>query len=263
MGSNYYYQDMHIAIVVPAYNESKHIEGVIQDILDQKQSFKIKKLTVLVVDDGSWDQTTALAKKCKGLFKDRFELIVLRHKINLGKGAAAKTGCDAACKIGADIIVLMDGDGQHKAKDIIRLINPILKRQTGLVVGVREANKQMPAMMRFGNKVLTLLSKFMFNIRVRDIQSGFRAFTRQTYPAIRWATSQYAMENEMLILASTHKVPVFEVGIPTIYHDNYKGTTALDGLKVFKTMLGWWVFKFQYLKKLEHFRLDEAKIINQ
>lgn len=235
---------MKIAVVIPAYNESKRIKDVLSSL---PKEIKGNSIMPLVVDDGSKDITSEVAKSVSGVK-------VLRHRINLGKGAAAKTGCDAACKLGADIIVLMDADGQHSPKDLPRIIAPVITENAPtLVIGARKANKDMPTTMRIGNWALAFTMNIFFGLKVKDSQSGYRAFSCSTYPKIRWASSNYAMETEMLILASKHNVVISEVEIATIYHDNYKGTTVIDGLRIFKILFKWRFAWSQVSKSLEPF----------
>src|SRR3990172_1702337 len=101
---------MKISIVIPAYNEEKRIGPVLSEI--EKMG-----LEVFVVDDGSSDNTSKISEK--------YTKNVLRHKINLGKGAALKTGCEAAFDLGADAVVVMDSDGQHKASDLPKFIKTL------------------------------------------------------------------------------------------------------------------------------------------
>jgi len=235
---------MKIAVVIPAYNESKRIKDVLISIPKEISGCAV---SVVAVDDGSKDETSAVASGVKGVK-------VIRHAINLGKGAAAKTGCDAACKLDADIIVLMDADGQHRPSDIKKMIEPLLSSKDELlVVGTRRINKKMPLTMRIGNWGIAELLKLFFKIKVSDSQSGFRAFRCSTYPKIRWVSPNYAMETEMLILASKHGIKDIEVGIDTIYHDNYKGTTIFDGMPVLKTILKWRFAWSQVSKSLEYY----------
>ncbi len=98
-----------VAIVIPAYNESEVIADVIREIQNTGE------YQIIVVDDGSKDATFEKAASYPGV-------IALRHKINRGKGAATKTGIVAANRLGADIVVTMDGDGQHDPTDIEALI---------------------------------------------------------------------------------------------------------------------------------------------
>ncbi|MEI6478412.1 MAG: glycosyltransferase family 2 protein [bacterium] len=219
---------MKIAVVIPAYNEARHIELVLHRL---PATIKGHAVIPIVVDDGSRDKTSQVAAAVKGVQ-------VIRHRTNLGKGAAVKTGCDAAYQLGADIFVLMDSDGQHRPEDIEKLVTPILDEgKNRLVIGTRSFSKKMPLAMRVGNQAFTRIMKFIFQISVRDTQSGFRAFSRDLYPSIRWAASNYAMETEMLVLGARSHVEFAEVGIDTIYLNNHKGTTPLDGLRILKTIL--------------------------
>lgn len=233
---------MKIAVVIPAYNEAGRILTVLQRL---PKVINGHELFGIVVDDGSKDETEKVAASVDGIR-------VLRHKTNLGKGAAAKTGCDAAYRLGADFLVLMDADGQHRPEDLERMLEPLLNQPNiHLVLGARELNRKMPLTMRLGNGFLTGTARLLFGIRVSDSQSGYRAFRREAYKLIRWAASNYAMETEMLILASHHRLPHAEVKIQTIYYDNYKGTTVFDGLRILKTLLKWKILWFRESKSLE------------
>jgi glycosyltransferase involved in cell wall biosynthesis len=114
-----------IWVVVPAYNERRSISKIIRDI---------KKYTknVIIVDDGSKDGTSKIA--------DKSNAIVLRHIVNLGKGAALKTGCDFAVKQGARLMVVIDADAQHNPKDIPKFIENL--KDANIVFGYRKRDKQ-------------------------------------------------------------------------------------------------------------------------
>lgn len=224
---------MKIGVVIPAHNEAERIGSVLADL---KNTMSGHTVAVFVVDDGSQDATREAARAAG---KHLRNLTVLRHQTNLGKGAAAKTGCDAACKHGVEAIVLMDGDGQHNPAEMNRLLAPLKKGVAQLVIGSRQDRASMPLTMRFGNRALTELTRFLFGVSVLDTQSGFRAFTAEAYPKIRWVDPHYAMETEMVIFAATRRIPITEVAIATVYHDNYKGTTVLDGLRILARMVVW------------------------
>ena len=108
-------------VVVPAYHEASVIASVIEEI--RRAGYQ----NIIVVDDGSADQTCTVAQSCG--------VIALRHRLNRGKGAATKTGIEAAKLLGAEIIVTMDGDGQHDPTDIEKLVNPIRNRKAEVVLG--------------------------------------------------------------------------------------------------------------------------------
>lgn len=208
--------------VIPAYNEEKRIGSVI------KKTKKYVK-NIIVVDDGSRDRTFEVAEKLK--------VVVAKHPINLGKGAALKTGCEIAIRKGAEIIVLIDSDGQHNPHEIPKLIKSL--DDSDIVFGCRELSKNMPFTMRFGNWFIRLTMHVLFGIKLKDTQCGFRALTKQAYKKIRWSSTDYAVESEMIANSGKKNLKFKPVDVETIYSDSYKGTTVMDGLKIVSNML-WW-----------------------
>ena len=208
--------------VIPAHNEEKHIGDVV------RQAKKYVN-NVVVVDDGSKDRTVEEAKKSGA--------IVLNHLVNLGKGAALKTGCDYAIKNKADIIVAIDADAQHNPKEIPKFIGAV--KMHDVVIGYRKLNKSMPFILRFGNWFINKTIRFLYGVKIRDSQCGYRAFTSEAYKKLRWKASDYSMESEMIAKIGKHRLSYAEVPIETIYSDKYKGTTILDGIKIVFNLLLW------------------------
>jgi len=211
-----------IFAVIPAHNEQKHIGMVIKEI-------KKYIYNVVVIDDGSKDKTFKIAKKSKA--------IVLRHLVNLGKGAALKTGCDYALRNKADIIIAIDADAQHDPKEIPRFLEKI--KNYDIVLTYRKVNKNMPAILRFGNWFINKTISFLYGIKIKDSQCGYRAFTAEAYKRLRWKASDYSMESEMLAKVGRYKLSYCEIPIETIYSDKYKGTTIIDGIKIVFNLLLW------------------------
>jgi glycosyltransferase involved in cell wall biosynthesis len=210
-----------VFIVIPGLNEEKHIGLVIS---------KIKKLgyeNIVFVDDGSCDKSSQIATK-EGAK-------ALKHIVNLGKGSAAKTGCEYAITQGADVLVLMDADGQHNPDDLKKML--IALKGNDIVFGFRHLNKNMPFMMRLGNWGINKSSQIINGITLNDTQSGFRCMTSDAYKKIKWYSNDYSMESEMIANVAKHKLKYIQVPIETIYHDDYKGTTIVDGIKIFINML--------------------------
>ncbi|HII71143.1 TPA: glycosyltransferase family 2 protein [Candidatus Woesearchaeota archaeon] len=214
-------------IVIPAHNERKYIAGVI------KRTKKFCK-NIIVVDDGSTDNTFEVAKK-EGI-------VVLKHIVNLGKGAALKTGCEYALKKGAGIIVVMDADGQHRPEDIPRFLKAL--QGNDIIFGARSLDKTMPSILKFGNWFINRTNQVLFDVSLMDTQSGYRAFTAEAYRKIKWDAQDYSVESEMIANAGNKGLKYSEIKIKTIYTDRYKGTTILDGIKIVITMLWWRVTKW-------------------
>lgn len=212
---------MELAIIIPARNEERTIERVV--------SAAVMYGKVIVVDDGSEDTTGTLARHAGAL--------VLRHAINLGKGAALKTGCDYAVRHGAHMIVALDADAQHDPSHIPSFVR--LLRIYDIVFGYRTFSHSMPFIFRFGNIFINKLAAFLYDVRLRDTQCGYRAFTAETYKKVRWRSPDYSVESEMVARVGKCGLKFVEVPIETVYLDSYKGTTVLDGIRIVLKML-WW-----------------------
>jgi glycosyltransferase involved in cell wall biosynthesis len=211
-----------VFVIIPAHNEQKHISSVIKRV-------KRRAKNIIVVDDGSRDKTYNLAK--------REGSIVLRHIVNLGKGAALKTGCEYALKKGAKKLIFIDADGQHKPEDIPRFLDSL--RNADIVFGSRSLNKKMPFLLKLGNQFINQVNNILFGVKLRDTQSGYRALTAQAYRKIRWKSTNYSVESEIVANTGKKRLKYKEITIKTIYSDKYKGTTIIDGVKIVLNMI-WW-----------------------
>ena len=211
-----------IFAVIPAYNEEDNISKVISETKKYVNN-------IIVVDDGSKDNTSEEAKK-EGV-------IVLKHIINLGKGATLKTGCDYAIKQGADKIIVLDADAQHEPSQIPNFLNEL--ENADVVLGYRTLGKGMPSILKLGNLFINKITKLLYGITLHDTQCGYRAFTSHAYKKIRWKASNYSMESEMIANIGKRSLKYKEIPIKTIYTDRYKGTTVLDGIKIVYNLF-WW-----------------------
>ena len=211
-----------IFAIIPAYNEEKHIGKIVKET--KKYVDK-----VIVVDDGSKDKTKKMAEKSKA--------IVFRHLVNLGKGAALKTGCDYAVKNKGDIIVAIDADAQHDPKEIPKFLEKI--KRCDIVLAYRKQSRNMPFVLKFGNWFINKAINFLYGIKIKDSQCGYRAFTIKAYKRLRWKASDYSMESEIIAKIGKYKLSYIEIPIETIYSDIYKGTTILDGIKIVFNLLLW------------------------
>jgi len=209
-------------VVIAAYNEEKNIAEVIKKT---KKNCK----NIIVVDDGSKDKTYSKAKKSG--------VGVLKHIVNMGKGAAVKTGCDYALSKGAKVIVLLDADLQHDPDEIPNFLKSLKK--VDIVFGYRKLDENMPVVLRYGNWLINKITKLLYDINLRDTQCGYRAFTASTYKKIRWKAADYSLESEMIANTGKQHLRYKEIPIKTIYSDIYKGTTVIDGIRIIFNLLIW------------------------
>jgi glycosyltransferase involved in cell wall biosynthesis len=212
-----------IFLVIPSYNEEKRIGAVLKAV-------RSSKLPIILVDDGSTDSTFRIASKTA----DR----VVRHKTNLGKGAALKTGCEAAFTMGADAVILMDSDGQHKVEDLTKFVDAI-NNGYEVVFGSRNLSYGVPLVRYIGNKIISILISLLFKIYISDILCGYRAITRKAYKKIVWESTGYGVETEAVINVARARLKYCEVPVETVYLDRVKGVTPLDAFGIFIDILKW------------------------
>jgi glycosyltransferase involved in cell wall biosynthesis len=218
-----------IFVIIPAFNESLVIQDVIREI--KQAGYE----NIIVVDDGSKDDTQTKASELIG--KN-----ALRHKLNRGKGAATKTGIEAAKILGADIIVTVDGDGQHDPKDIQRLIEPILNNKCDVVLGTRLVNPRgMPWYKIMANHFGNFCTWFLFGLWVTDSQSGLRAYSRHAAEVINTKADRYEYDSQVIREIYIYKLKFKEVPIAVRYTDYSMGKidkqNLANGIKTIYKMI--------------------------
>ena len=214
-------------VVIPAFNESKYIEDVLKKVVEIWPQ-------VVVVDDGSRDNTAVLANKVTPH--------VMTHTVNLGKGAALKTGCEYAFdELDAANVIFFDADDQHDPRMI-----PIMAEKlesVPVVFGVRAFTNDMPLFRIMLNRVASVIVLLFFGQYVPDIPSGFKAMSKEVYQQINWKSNDYSVEMEIAARVAQYKIPFAEVTIPTIYHDLERGLTFLDILHMLEKIIVWRISK--------------------
>jgi glycosyltransferase involved in cell wall biosynthesis len=199
---------------IPAYNEEKTIAKVI--LLAQKHVDK-----VIVCDDGSTDMTTEIA--------ERLGADVVRHSRNLGYGAAIQSLFRRARELGADIMVTLDGDGQHDPEEIPALIKPVLKDDVDIAVGSRFLDKKqiesIPLYRRLGIQAITKLAGIATRNEMSDAQHGFRAYGRKALEGLEVSENGMGVSVEILMKARERGLRVMEVPIGCNYQGLEKTST--------------------------------------
>ena len=191
-------------VCIPAYNEEIKINDVVKKSLPYADK-------VIVCDDGSTDDTAALAKKAGA--------VVISHEKNQGYGATISTLFDYCRKNNAEIMVTLDGDGQHNPDQIPDLINVILKHKVDVVIGSRSLkdDKNLPSYRKTGIKIITSTINSATNLKVTDSQSGFRAYSKEAINLIRPTESGMAVSTEILVKISNNGLSMAEVPITVSY----------------------------------------------
>ena len=215
------------AAVIPAYNEENNIGGIISQI---KNLFDF----VVVVDDGSFDRTFSVVESLKG-----GNVFLLRHRVNLGKGAALRTACRAAVRLGAEIIATIDGDGQHPPQYALEMIRKLENDNLDIVFSVRQGGNKMPLIRRVGNNLINWAVRSFFNLNLRDLWCGLRVIRASILPKINWTSNDYAGEVQMALKVGQNNLHYGEYFIPILYNNRFKGVMIIDGLKVLTLIILW------------------------
>lgn len=216
-----------IFIIIPAYNEATVIASVISEV--RKSGYE----NILVVDDGSCDATTKNAKEAGA--------VTLTHMLNRGKGAAVKTGIEAAKILGADIVVTIDGDGQHNPTDIAKMIEK-LRESYDVVMGSRlKDSAGMPKYKVAHNMIGNAIVYLFYGLWVTDSQSGFRAYSKKAFSAINTKTDRYEYDSEVIYEIRKNNLKFIEIPIEVRYTAYSMGKThkmnLKNGLKILLKML--------------------------
>jgi glycosyltransferase involved in cell wall biosynthesis len=205
-----------VVVGIPAYNEESSIARVVLNA----QKFAD---AVVVCDDGSVDLTAKIA--------ERLGADVVRHERNMGYGAALKSMFERARELEADVLVTLDGDGQHDPSEVPNVLKPIADGVADVVIGSRFMGKQgsveMPMYRRVGAKLITKMVNGSAKNGVSDAQSGFRAYSRRALERLRIVESGMGASVEILLEASKQDLKIYEVPSSCRY-DNGRVETSTN-----------------------------------
>lgn len=221
-------KDKTVVAVIPAYSEETSIGTI---ILLTKQYVD----HILVIDDGSNDRTKQIAKLAGAE--------VIRHPINIGKGAALKSAFERAEELGFDILVTIDGDGQHDPDEIPILLSPILDGEADVVIGSRfidkKGKKEISLYRRFGNFILTKATNFGSKDKVSDSQSGFRVFSKKCFGKFSFSEVRFGIESEMIREGIDNDLRIKDIPMSCKYNNLHKFTQkpGKQGMSVLASIL--------------------------
>ncbi|MEY4504853.1 MAG: hypothetical protein RL154_1150 [Pseudomonadota bacterium] len=212
---------MILSIIIPCYNE----KTTIKTILEAVQNSPYENKEIIIVDDCSKDGTRDVLKneiEPSGVAR------VLYHEVNLGKGAALRTGIKAAT---GDIVIIQDADLEYDPNEYPKLVEPILKGRADVVFGSRFSGGEVHRIVYFwhrvGNGVLTLMSNMFSNLNLTDMETCYKVFKREIIQSIEIEENRFGFEPEITAkLAKIKDIHIYEVGI------SYYGRTYDEGKKI-------------------------------
>ncbi len=194
-------------IQIPCLNEEKSISAVICEIPVSKLTKLALDVKIVVIDDCSSDKTAFVAKKSGADF-------IIHNNTNLGLAKSFRKGLDFCVKQGADIIVNTDGDNQYTQGEIVKIVKPILDGRADMVIGDRlvETLDFMPVGNKIGNRVGSLMIRFLTGREVSDASSGFRAFSRDLATRFN-LQSNHTYTHETIIQAANMDALIMNIPI--------------------------------------------------
>lgn len=213
--------DPRILIIIPAHNEAGSLAGVIAETRTSIESAAIGTADIVVVDDGSADDTAEIALECG--------VELLKLPFNLGIGSTMQTGFRFAQQEGYEIAVQVDGDGQHDASFLPQLIGPLMRGECDLVVGSRYLNQgsyRGTAGRRAGTAFFSRILSLMLRQKLTDATSGFRAINRKLIEHFAQDYPRDYPEVEVLLLAHRAHCRVKE--IPVVMHKRAGGSSSIN-----------------------------------
>lgn len=204
-----------VVVGIPAFNEERTIARVVLEAQKRADA-------VVVCDDGSSDLTCEIAQ--------RLGADVVRHERNLGYGGAIRSLFRRAREFDADVLVTLDGDGQHDPGEIPRVVQPIVEGFADVVIGSRfvdvNGTVEMPLYRRLGAKLITKMVNGSAKNGVRDAQSGFRAYNREALKSLSVDETGMGASVEILLEASKCGLKIYEVPTSCKYHNGQVATSS-------------------------------------
>jgi len=218
-----------IMAIIPAYDESKNIAKIVSETAKYVTS-------IIVVDDGSHDNTAELAASMNAK--------VVRNRHNAGKGAALKRGLVECLKYNPDIVITLDGDGQHDPADIPKLLEPIENEEADMVIGSRYGksvvNLEVPRYRRFGLSFIDFMNKSLVRSPIKDTQSGFRVYAKDVLSMMaHYSSTGFGAETEQLATAELYGLRIVEIPVMVKYRGldrTSKQNAILQGAHVISTI---------------------------
>ncbi len=222
-----------LVVVIPVFNEEATLRTLV-DCVTQTQPPDNVRRTLVLIDDGSTDNTPAIAVA----LATRDDIAVCTHEKNLGKGAALRTGFKAALDEGADLILVQDSDLEYAPSDHAAVLAPLLDGRADVVIGTRfkgQTSRVLYFWHSVANSGITLLSNMLTNLNLSDIECCFKAFTREVAEKITIDEDRFGVEPEIVAKVAHMRLGTPpDVRHPRVYEVpiSYAGRTYAEGKKI-------------------------------
>lgn len=228
---------MRVIAVIPCYNEARFVADVVVGALQYVDA-------VIVADDNSMNGTVDIAKAAGAQVVGGWW-----RKDGGGAGWNTYQGMVAARLRGADIVVTLDGDGQHRAEEIPQLLSPIVQGLVDVTIGVRKDRMLMPGYRRFGNAVIRWLYNIGARQKTSDAQCCFRAFKRSVLERVWLQERGFGFSTEMLIKARALGFRMADVPVSCVYFEDYSRNSTLGPVR-HGFSVAWATIRWRVLKEL-------------
>jgi len=211
-----------LSIVIPCFNEARTVESCIETVLAIQDADL--RLQLIVVDDHSTDRSADIVEK---LAARHTEIVLLRHDVNRGKGAALRTGIARAT---GDFVAIQDADLEYDPQDLKRLVGVLRLGVADVVMGSRFLSHGYHRVLYFwhsvGNRLLTLLSNMLTDLNLSDMETCYKVFKREVIQSLDLKEDRFGFEPEVVAKIAHQGLRIYEMGI------SYRGRTYAEGKKI-------------------------------
>jgi dolichol-phosphate mannosyltransferase len=211
-----------LSVVIPCYNEEKTLEDCVDRVLAIQD--EALELELIIVDDCSKDKSLEAGRRLVARVPG---LVLLRHEVNRGKGAALRTGIAGAS---GDFVAIQDADREYDPMDLKKLLSPLVRGDADVVLGSRFLSSDFRRVLYFwhsvGNQFLTTLSNMLTDLNLTDMETCYKVFRREIIQSIQIEEDRFGFEPEVVAKIAQMRLRVYEMGI------SYRGRTYEEGKKI-------------------------------
>jgi glycosyltransferase involved in cell wall biosynthesis len=224
-------RSLKLSVIIPFYNEEKTLKTCVDRVLSIQN--ETLELELILVDDCSNDKSSEIARS---IVERIPSIVLLRHEVNKGKGAAVRTGI---AHVTGDFVAIQDSDLEYDPMDLEKLLIPLRNGDADVVLGSRFLSSDFRRALYFwhsvGNRFLTTLSNMLTDLNLSDMETGYKVFRREIIQSIQIEENRFGFEPEVVAKIAQKRLRVYEMGI------SYRGRTYAEGKKI-SVRDGWRAF---------------------